>query len=107
MTATASELRNSGMASAINHADHVDDDWSIRAYAVLKHFVACRKSPFMCEEVRKYALNEIGLPKPPSERAWGYLMIKAAKEGLIKHNGYDKTKSASAHRTPAAVWVAA
>lgn len=102
----ANELRDQGMQAAIDHADHVLDDWSVKAYAALKNFAAFQKSPFMCEEVRKY-VADLDVPSPPSNRAWGLLMLKAAREGLIKHNGYGRTTSASAHRTPAAVWVRA
>lgn len=106
MITTAAELRDSGMQSAIHHADHVIDDWSVQAFDYLQRFVRDRGGEFMCEDIRAFA-SENGLPQPPTNRAWGSLMIRAARQGLIKQSGFGKTKGASAHRTPAAVWVVA
>lgn len=101
----ANELRDEGILVSVLKADQVTEDWSIKAFSALKHFAQCNRGEFMCEQVRQYAAAHLSLPEPPSKRAWGAVMLMGAKEGIIKQTGYGKTKSASAHRTPAAVWM--
>ena len=79
--------------------------WNAMAYTLLKRYVRNKKKPFMCEDFREYCLNK--LPVPPSNRAFGHLMTKARRDGLIISIGYQSTKNPFAHRTPATLWKAA
>lgn len=71
------------------------DDWNRRAYAALKVFVTCQKAPFTGKEFRQYA-EGLGLPSPPSNNAWGRLMLKAVRDKLITHAGHSEASGASA-----------
>ena len=98
---TGTELRDQGMKKAVDHADAVIDNWSETAYRFLLMFLQHR-SMFMTEEVREASAKII--PEPPSLRAWGSVIVRAAKSGHIQRAGYKNVKNAKAHSTPATVW---
>lgn len=99
----ARQARNEGMEKAVDHADDVEPGWSSRAYKFLLKFLQNHNGNFMGEEVRSYAaLMDFELP--PSNRAWGSVIAKAAKEGLIERVGYQQVRNVKAHRTPATLW---
>ncbi|UXO94087.1 hypothetical protein Pan5_45 [Pseudanabaena phage Pan5] len=103
MDFTAAQLRDQGIKRAVEKANKVEPGWSDQAYEIFKQFLSVRYQTFMIEDFRQYAIP-MGLPKPPSDRAFGYIAIKAKKEGLIHRVGYGKTNSKTAHKTPAAIW---
>jgi hypothetical protein len=101
----ANDLRDKGIHRAVTNADKTHEDWAARAYAALEGFVnETADLEFMAEDVRKWASY---LPVPPSNRAWGAVILRGARNGLIKQVGYGKTTNKLAHRTPAAIWRAA
>jgi hypothetical protein len=102
----ATNLKTAGINAAIDHANQVHDQWSDHAYAMLCEYLADVRGDFMCEDVRAYAKLK-GLPCPPTARAWGSVIDRAARASLITRKGYGKTHSPSAHRTPAAIWSVA
>lgn len=102
---TAQSERDSGIATAVNHANAVTYKWSEAAYTFLKHFLTTTSEPFLVEEVRSYAA-ELDFPLPPSARAWGGIIARASKEGIVENCGYRKTTNVKAHCTPAALWRA-
>lgn len=104
---TGSELRDGGIAVAIENANLKHDNWAEEAYLALMTYIKIHKQPFMCEEVRDFAHIELGLPQPPHARAWGALIVRAQKEKLIIHAGYGHTTNPKAHRTPASMWIGA
>lgn len=95
-------LRDKGMESAVNHANNVHPNWGDRAYNYLMYFIR-NNDRFMTEDVRR-AAAEINFPDPPSQRAWGAVIIKAVKAGKIRRAGYAAVKNPKAHGTPASVW---
>lgn len=103
---TGQQLRDAGMQMAVDHADAVNEGWSIKAYNL---FVAWIKNKgrgrqFKTEDFRVYLkLGEL-LPNPPSERAYGSIALKAAKAGLIKKVGYATVVNPKAHGTPCTLW---
>lgn len=97
---TAIEERNKGIQTAVDHAGPV---WSEKAYGVLQNFLISQHGEFMAEDVRSYAAV-IDFELPPHARAWGGVIMRANKEGIIKQVGFGKTKNVKAHRTPAAIW---
>lgn len=101
----AREGRDVGMAQAVDHADAVDPSWSDVAMEYVKVF-ARRGCEFMGEDVRTYA-QERGMPEPPDRRAWGAVLVRAAKRGLIKRLRYEPCKDPRSHASPSAVWVGA
>ncbi len=102
---TGAELRDGGIKVAADHADLTNENWCERAYEALKTYLQFHKAPFMCEQVRDFAHIELGLPQPPNSRAFGGIMQRAQREGVIKHAGYGHTSNPKSHRTPASMWL--
>lgn len=101
--ASAGEIaRDAAMSAAEDHANRVHGDWSARAYLMVTKYIR-RGGLFMAEDVRAWAEGE-GLPPPPDPRAWGAVIMRAAKEGLIKRIGYEPSRNRQAHLRPTAVW---
>ena len=101
------DLKNAGMNLAVKYANEVHENWAEKAYELLKQFVRSGRGKFMCEDVRDYA-KVYGLPDAPNSRAWGSLIVRAAKKDkIIKHVGFAQVKNSRAHRANASVWVAA
>lgn len=92
----SSRLRDKGMARAEENAGR---SWNDMAYNYLFGYIKTHKE-FMTEDVR-VASN---LPEPPSQRAWGSVVVRAKRNGLIVRNGYEMVKNPKAHRTPATLW---
>lgn len=95
-----SELRDKGMKVASDHAELTNICWNQMAFDML---VECPLKTFMTEQLRAWAY-ENGLPKPPNEKAWGSIVTKAAKAGLIIFQGYRRVSNPQAHRRPAGLW---
>lgn len=98
---TGAELRDKGIKQAIDHADAVHDQWSERAYRFLKQFIETHDQ-FTSEDVR---LGSAGVvPDPPDDRAWGGVIGRGKRSGLIKKNGFGYAKDPKAHCRPAQIW---
>jgi len=95
------ELRDFGIEQATQNADRQNPNWSNLAYNFLLKYIKENKE-FMAEEVR--IKSEDFIPIPPSNRAWGGVIVRAVKSGLIKRKGYKNVKNAKAHCTPATLW---
>jgi hypothetical protein len=100
-------LAEEGAQRAVDHADKVADamefgSWSDRAYAILERFAQARV-PFRTEQVRQAAYEE-GLPVPPDERAWGGVICRAKKEGILRHYGWVSSTGKSSHAHPISLW---
>lgn len=103
MNLQGKELRDLGIHRAVTHANKEYDDWSDKAYTTLKDFLRLANGkPFMCEDVREYA--SIYLPEPPNNRAWGSIIVRARKDGIIKHHGFSQVTNPKAHRANASLW---
>jgi len=97
----ARELRDAGIQQAVDHADQVKENWSEDAYNFLLGYLPFVDT-FMTEEVREAAEGMID--EPPSKRAWGAVILRAAKAGLIHRVGYKQTNNKKSHKTPASLW---
>ena len=73
-------------------------------YVALYSHCKTSDKPFLIEEVREKA-EGCGLPVPPSRRAWGAIVIKAKRIGIIKRVGYGQVSNPYAHRANASMWV--
>jgi hypothetical protein len=91
-----------GTQRAIDHADAVHEKWSERAYKLLIEYLQ-EKKRFMGEDVRAYAAEK-GFDLPPSARAWGGVIQRAAKEYVIIKIGIGTVKNPKAHLANAAIW---
>lgn len=96
-------LKQEGMYNSVANADNRIEAWSDRAYFILMEFISRQTDVFMGEDVREYA-GKRGLPEPPSKRAWGAVMARAKKEGLIVFSGYSQVSNPKAHRANASLW---
>jgi hypothetical protein len=59
--------------------------WRRLARAYIAHFAASGK-PFTGPEVRAYAYAD-GMDRPPHDRCWGPVFVKARYDGLIRQVG--------------------
>ena len=101
MINNGTQLRDKGIKKALDNANNTHDKWSDKAYDFLLKYIKYQNQ-FMTEDVR--VASEKAIPKPPSNRAWGSVILKAAKSGLINRVGFANVKNAKAHKTPASVW---
>jgi hypothetical protein len=100
-------LRDEGIDRAVAHADRVTPKWSERAYEGLRRFMVyvSGKDEFTSEHVRYFA-EGWGLPSPPDKRAWGVVMMRAARAGLIRKTGrFTTSRNPNCHKMPKALWV--
>lgn len=95
------KLKEDGMKRAVDHANAVHKEWSEVAYDFLKGYIEINPM-FMTEDVR-FASQGI-VPSPPSQRAWGSVIRRAAVEGIIFKAGTKSVKNGKAHMAFATVW---
>jgi hypothetical protein len=95
--------RNEGIQKAVDHAEKENVGWNQKAYDFLIKFLNNHNGYFMAEEVRVYA-QQMNFELPPSNRAWGGVILKASRSGLIQSCGIHKVKNKRAHCANAAVW---
>jgi hypothetical protein len=101
---TAISEKQRGIEKAENTADAINPNWRNEAFEVLKEFLLTVPGEFLVEDVRAYAAVK-NFVAPASNRVWGSVVVRAAREGLIKNIGYGVTKNKKAHRTPASIWI--
>lgn len=95
-----------GATAAAEHADRVHDGWSDCALIIVRSY--CRARPgaqLIAEEVIDHAHRVAGLPLPPDTRAWGSVILRAKREGLIRKVGYRTEGTANA--SPKPLWEVA
>jgi len=98
----AGALRDAGIMQAAEHADAVIENWSEIALQFLQTFLNTA-GEFMTEEVRLAAIGFV--PEPPDARAWGSIIVKARKKGLIKKTGVRCKSDKCCHRGFGSVWI--
>ena len=101
MTNSGSQLRYKGIKKAIDNANSTHEKWSDKAYKFLLDYIKSHQE-FMTEDLRTASEKEIS--KPPSNRAWGGIILRAVRAGLIHRVGFANVKNVKAHKTPATVW---
>ena len=104
---TGEKLANQGIKKAINHAEKDIPGWATLAFECLKSYL--RYCPpdheFMAEDVRKFSQSTYFLPEPPNLRAWGGIMRRAQRAGLIRAIGTRKVVNPTAHCANATLWI--
>lgn len=98
----ARKERDKGIAKAAKSAEEVSPGWNDRLYELFKEFLRGRKEKFLAEDFRMSVIDKIDLPR--SNRSFGGLFMKAARERLIERVGYAPVKNWKAHRCTASVW---
>ena len=86
-----------GMAAAEEAANRAQQGWSDRALAALLT-TGQRLGHFTIDQLRR----EAGVESPTDERAWGGVIKRAARLGIIVRVGY--APAASSHGSPKPVW---
>jgi len=95
------QLALEGMQRAEQSANNTHYKWSDTAYSFLIDY-SKKYSSFMMEDV--ILASKGSVPEPPTNRAWGGVVRKAAKEGKLVNLGFQKKKSEGSHSTPAVLW---
>lgn len=104
-TFTGQELARSGAKLAEDHAEAEHLGWKDLADGYLLEFLAQHKGTFLAEQVREFAYKR-GLPRPPSERSWGGVMMRGSGKEIIKWAGNAQVSNRRAHSATAALWEA-
>lgn len=99
---TGDQLKEIGMGMAEDNANRTNGGWSDMAYEFMVRFIKARPGEFMGEDVRNASIGHV--PEPPSNRAWGSIMLRAARAGLIERVGFRSVANPKAHSAPCGVW---
>lgn len=99
---TAMERGIEGAQHALGTADIVEEGWSDRAVRKVQEY-ARDHAEFMAEDVRTWA-HEQGLAPPPDPRAWGGVMLRCVRMGLLTKGDLRMTSVPPAHASPRRVW---
>lgn len=109
MTDLGEQLRDAGIARAVEHADAVCEDWAETAYAWLERMRTC--GPHIVLDKRSFTTEDLRLTSafvidvPPDSRAWGGIVRRAAKAGLIEATGeFKKCMNPMGHKRDCRVW---
>ena len=97
----ASAARDAGMRQAIQHAEHLDEDWPDRAYQFVSRYA--RWNEFFTVEELTAEARRLGYGSPTDDRAWGSIIRKAARCDVIRRTGMTKPRL-KGHASPGPVW---
>jgi hypothetical protein len=103
---TATQLRDTGMKMALEHAEQITESWGDKCFELLKQYLELNREKFLTEYFRTWCETGNRIAEPPSKRAYGGVMSRAARAGLIRSTGYAPTSNPKAHCAPTNVWVA-
>lgn len=101
---TGTQLRDAGIRLASENAEAKEPGWNEDAYNLLKDFIKTVTGDFLCEDFRSYC-EAHNFKTPPSLRAYGGIIMKASKDGLIRRVGYAQVKNPKAHAANASRWI--
>lgn len=97
----ARKKRDEGIKRVTDSANRKVPGWSDTAYKFLRDYMRTHEE-FMTEDVRVASMDKI--TQPPNNKAWGQVMLRARREGLILPVRYVSQKSVSCHGSPKPVW---
>src|SRR5580765_2784301 len=95
--------RDAGISAAMGHADAVNPKWSHMAYAFLLSYAATHGC-FTSEELRIAAYAADAVPPPPDERAWGGVVVRGVRAGVLRRDRFVNARSPKVHCTVGAQW---
>lgn len=95
--------RDAAIAQAADAARRNAPAWAPAAWAVLCRHIAAigRGAIFQTVDIR---LGNYLLPDPPEPRAWGAIMRRAKREGLIEFAGYAPCNDPRQHYAATTQW---
>jgi len=85
----------------------METTWANQAYKYLEDYVDIQDHDreFLAEDIRYSSEGHVPLPSNP--RAWGSVVRKAKRDGVIVATGYAEVTNKKAHATPATLWAKA
>lgn len=99
----AIERRDTGIDRASSHAERVSEDWNATADAALRYYLQIiHGKSFLAEEFVAWARVRPNLDMPPDGRAWGAVVKRASRAGLIVGVGYAPANTSN--RSPKRLW---
>ncbi len=96
----ARKRRDSGMAQA---AAHAGDAWAQLARHELLRFADAQREPWLAEAFIRW-FTFTGHPLPPDKRAFGAVITRAKRDGLIRECGASKATANCCYKP---LWVRA
>lgn len=102
----ARAARDAGIKKATDHAEEVSAGWGDLAFIALCDFIAVQGSKNFTSESFRASEHAKDLPSPPSLRAFGGTIRRAANAGLIVKVGITESKAAHCHCAHVAEWRA-
>lgn len=97
----AINARDDGIARAAEHADAVEPRWTDRAFDLLRAH-AEQHTFFTIEQLRKAVAGQ--LPEPPTTRAWGAVVTRAMRAGIVKSEGWTTAEDPAVHCNLVTLW---
>lgn len=102
---TGRELRDIGMRIATESAEKKNPGWGDKCFELLKKYLMTTPAPtFQAESFRIWAHEDQRLEYPHSGRAYGGVITRAAKAGLIVKDGIGPVSNPRAHCANASIW---
>lgn len=90
--------RDEGMERVIDHADRVETGWSEECLCLLRLFLMEHTEPFLTEDFRAWTAGKIALP--PDGRAFGPIIMRAKRNGLIRTAGVARAATSNLSLKP-------
>lgn len=97
-------LRDAGIALATAKADSIEPSWSDKAHHLMMSFLEHWKFEEFTAEESQLWMIEKGLNHPASSNAWGGVMLRLSKKGIIKKVGITNAKRKTSKARPIVVW---
>ena len=94
---------DAGHAAADAALRNAGAPWCEQAMVLLEQYRLKAVGKFLCEDVRVFAESN-GLPKPPDSRAWGGVIKRAQRLGIVVPAGYAMTRHPSCHAGVKTAW---
>ena len=98
--------RDGGMQRSLDNANSVDDSWGIRA---LNCVAAYPHDDMTCEDVRRWGEENNRVGPAPTARAWGAIMVRALRVGMIvkkdEYPTHRPSRNPKSHRRPQQIWL--
>lgn len=98
-------LKERGITLALRNANEVTPGWGERARIWMTKFV--NESPnnyqFLGEDFREWVKDK--LEEPPNKRAFGAIILWAAKHKMIRKIGHATVKNPNAHKCFSSLWI--
>ena len=101
----ARAARDEGIQRAADNAEARLPGWQERALGYVREYCVYHKQ-FTGEDIRLFA-EEHGFEVPPHKRAWGAVMLSAARQRIVRNIGTRKVNNPKAHQAIATLWEAA